>query len=106
MDMNDNKTGRLDRVLDVLASRAGIFAVVGLLIAGCIGVGLYVQGFVTRLEYNHSKFRDQNARNGYVALSDIHRLLIITQQAVHEGHMTSEQAARFQNSDRVEKESK
>lgn len=88
-------TGRLDRILDRFASRLGICTVVGLLFAVCAGVGFYVQTVVTQLEYNHSKFRDQNARNGYVALSDIHRLLMVTQKAVNVGEMTPELEAKF-----------
>ncbi|MEO3415243.1 EAL domain-containing protein [Roseovarius sp. CAU 1744] len=97
MNYAGKKTGRLDRVLDMFASRVGVFVFVGLLIAGCLGVGLYVQGVVTQLEDNHARFRDQKARNGYVALSDIHRLLMVAQAATQEGRVTPDLAVDFQN---------
>ncbi|WP_306115702.1 MULTISPECIES: bifunctional diguanylate cyclase/phosphodiesterase [unclassified Roseovarius] len=90
-------TGRLDRILDRFASRLGIISVVGLLFVICAAVGFYVQTVVSQLEFNHSKFRDQNARNGYVALSDIHRLLMVTQKAVNTGEMTPELKSDFAN---------
>ncbi len=86
---------RFDGILDALASRVGIVAVVGLLIGVCVGAGLYMQTVVTQLEKNHAIFRDRQSRNGYVAMSDIQRLILVTQRAVEIGEMTPELARAF-----------
>ncbi len=90
MESKAISTNRLDRILDEFASRLGITTVIGMLLVVCVAVGFYIHSVVAQLEQNHSSFRDQNARNGHVALSDIHRLLMVTQEAVNAGAMTPE----------------
>lgn len=86
---------RLDNALDALASRTGIFLVVGLLVCVCVGSGSYVRTSITQLEEDHSVFRDRQVRNGYVAMSDMQRLILVAQRAVSAGSMTPELAREF-----------
>ncbi len=94
-------TGRLDRVLDGFASRTGICLVFSVLLAVFVGVGLYVNSAVSHLEKNHSIFRDHQARNGYVAMSDIQRILLVAQDAAHEGRVSQDNARKFKNASDV-----
>ena len=95
MPTGDGEARRFDWILDTLSSRVGIFVVVGLLLGVCIGVGQYVQTVVAQLEKNHAIFRDRQTRNGYVAMSDIQRLILVLQRAVDAGEMTSELKKEF-----------
>lgn len=95
MQLGDSKKRRLDSILDAFASRVGIFTAVGLLIGVCVGAGIYVNSVVNQLERNHSIFRDRQTRNGYVAMSDIQRLILVTQRAVKTGEMTPELKQEF-----------
>ena len=88
---------RFDKVLDALTSRLGFLAVVGTLVGVCLGAGIHVQTVVTKLEESHSVFRERQTRNGYVALSDTQRLILVAQEAVLVGEMTPELADRFVN---------
>ncbi|MEM6891580.1 MAG: bifunctional diguanylate cyclase/phosphodiesterase [Pseudomonadota bacterium] len=84
------KLVRLNEILDALASRVGIFVVVGLLVAVCISVGWYVQSVVIQLERNHEVLKDAQLRNGYTAISDVNRLVLISQKTATAGRMTPE----------------
>lgn len=86
---------RFDRLLDALASRVGISLTIGGLILVCITVGLYVQYVVVQLERSQAVFEDRQVRNGYVAISDIQRLILVAQEAVAIGEMTDGLAAQF-----------
>ena len=86
---------RLDRVLDTLATRLGIVSVVGTLAGLTVVVGFYVQSVVTQLEVNHQAFIGGEFRNGYVAISDIQRILLVARNAVEAGGMTPERAEEF-----------
>lgn len=79
---------RLNNVLDVFASRIGIISVVGLLVGVSLGASAYVQSVVTRIEQNHALFKDAQIRNGYVAMSDINRLMLVAQNAAIIDEMT------------------
>ncbi|MGX9357342.1 putative bifunctional diguanylate cyclase/phosphodiesterase [Roseobacteraceae bacterium S113] len=92
-----NSEARLDRVLDTLASRAGIASVIGFLIGVCGLVGLYTQSVVTQLQRDHEVFRDAQLRNGYVAMSDVNRLVVAAQTALLNGGMTPEYERAFVN---------
>lgn len=88
---SDTGPGRVfDRTLDALASRVGVSCLVGLLLTVSLGVGLFVNSVVIQLESNHDAFRDRQARNGYVALSDLQRITLVAQRAVDIGEMTPE----------------
>lgn len=84
------KTPRLNGNLDALSSRVGISVVVGLLVAVCIGVGSYVQSVVTQLERNHEVLKEAQLRNGYTAISDVSRLILVSQTATNSGQMTAD----------------
>ena len=71
--------------------------VVGLLVGVCVGAAIYLNSVMTQLEENHTIFRERQIRNGYVALSDIQRLILITQSADKKGEMTPDLAADFLN---------
>ncbi len=86
---------RLNRILDALASRVGIFVVVGLLVTVCIGVGWYVQSVVTQLERNHEVLKDAQLRNGYTAISDVNRLVLVSQNAAISGRATPDLESDF-----------
>ena len=90
MRSNSGAKRQFDWILDTLASRLGIIAVVGVLVSVGLGVGTYVQAVVTQLEENHTVFHDRQTRNGYVAMSDIQRLILVTQRALEAGEMTPE----------------
>ncbi len=89
------KTTRLDRVLDAFASRIGIFSVVGFLAVLGVAVGLYVQSVVTQLEENHEAFIGGEFRNGYTAISDIQRLVLVAQKAAEVSGMPPARAEEF-----------
>ena len=95
MQTGDLKSQRIDSVLDALASKLGIFSVVGLLVGVCLGAAYYLNTVVVQLEENHTIFRDRQTRNGYVALSDIQRLILITQSADKKGEMSPDLASEF-----------
>lgn len=88
---------RLNSILDALATRVGIGAVVGLLVAFCFGAGAYVQSVGTSMERNHEIFKDAQVRNGYVAMSDINRLVLVAQGAAIAGEMSPQMAQDFVN---------
>ena len=88
---------RLNHILDVLASRVGIISVVGLLIGVGLGVGIYIQSVVTQIDQNHTVFKDAQLRNGYVAMSDINRLILIAQDAAIADEMSPKLVGDFIN---------
>lgn len=97
MLQNADTSARFDSFLDAIASKAGLFAGIGLLIAICLGAGYYVQSVVVQLERNHAVFNDTQLRNGYVGMSDVQRLTLILQRAAVEGEMTEEMKTSFKN---------
>ncbi len=97
MQSGNRRPRRLDAILDALASRIGLVSVVGLLVAICIGAGFATQTVVTQLQQNHTVFRDRQARNGYVAMSDIQRMILVVQRALDEDGMTEALAAEFRD---------
>ncbi len=56
----------------------------------CVGAGLYTQSVVTQLGRTHAVFEDRQIRNGYVAISDIQRLILATQRALNANNVTPE----------------
>ena len=95
MALRIGKFTRLNGILDALASRVVIFVVVGLLVTVCIGVGWYVQSVVTQLERNHEVLKDAQLRNGYTAISDVNRLVLVSQNAAISGRMTPDLEGDF-----------
>jgi diguanylate cyclase (GGDEF)-like protein len=82
-------------VLDALASRIGICLSVGFLLLVCIAAAFYTQSVVKQLSRTHAVFEDRQIRNGYVAMSDIQRLLLVAQEAAYVNEMTPKLAAEF-----------
>ncbi|MEM9578230.1 MAG: bifunctional diguanylate cyclase/phosphodiesterase [Pseudomonadota bacterium] len=81
--------------MDALASRLGIWLALGTLVTLCFGAGLYTQSFVRSLDTTHEVFSARQFGNGYVAISDLQRLLLVVQAAVYEGEMTEELEKKF-----------
>ena len=88
-------TTKTDTVLNTIASRVGLIAALGCLVAICLGAGHYIQSVVVQLEKNHAVFKDTQLRNGYVGMSDVQRLTLIVQRAVVLGEMTAEMKSDF-----------
>ena len=88
MLIGDDKHLRFDWILDALATRVGIIAILSLLVSVFGGAGYYVHSVVAQLEESHAIFRGRQTRNGYVAMSDIQRLIIVTQRALDQRGMT------------------
>lgn len=97
MRPHTSSKSRLNHILDVLASRVGIISVVGLLIGVGLGVGIYIQSVVTQIDQNHTVFKDAQLRNGYVAMSDINRLILIAQDAAIADEMSPKLVGDFIN---------
>lgn len=85
----------LNRLLDTLASRVGIVCIVGFLLSLCGGVGLYLQSVIVQLEEDHEVFRDAQIRNGYVAMSDVNRLVVAAQSALQAGEISTDLKREF-----------
>jgi diguanylate cyclase (GGDEF)-like protein len=82
-------------ILDAIATRLGLSLIVGLLLAVCVAAGVYLQSVLVKVQENHATFNDSQVRNGYVAMSDLQRLLLVAQTAAHGGAMTDALAANF-----------
>lgn len=86
---------RFHRILDALATRIGILVSVGMLLLICLGTGTYLQNVVSNLEETLVAFEDQEIRNGYVAMSDVQRLILVALEAEVAGEMTGDLAIEF-----------
>jgi hypothetical protein len=86
---------RFQRFLDAIASRLGIYSAIGVLILICVGMGTYLQSVVIELDKSRVEFEDQQVRNGYVAMSDVQRLVLVAHQAVNAGVMSKPLATEF-----------
>ncbi len=86
---------RFQRFLDAIASRLGIYSAIGVLILICVGMGTYLQSVVIELDKSLVEFEDQQVRNGYVAMSDVQRLVLVAHQAVNAGVMSKPLATEF-----------
>ncbi|MEL6958178.1 MAG: EAL domain-containing protein [Pseudomonadota bacterium] len=87
----------LNKMLDVLASRAGLLSVAALLFGMSLATALYLQNVVDQIDADQAHFKDAQIRNGYVAISDINRLVFVAQNAAQSDEMTPELAADFAN---------
>lgn len=70
-------------------------ATIGIVLAISLGVGYFVETFVKRLEIGQASLQNTQMRNGYVAISDIQRLVLIALSAVERGRMTPGLADEF-----------
>ncbi len=83
------------RVLDALARRVGLsLSLAGLLLV-CLLAGLYVERSARQLEQSEQVFSDRFIRNGFMAMSDIQRILFIVQEAKDAGGFTAEGEAAY-----------
>lgn len=67
----------------------------GFLIFLCLGAGLYTQSVVEKLGATQAMFMDRQIRNGYVAMSDVQRLILVAQKAAIAGAMTPDLDEQF-----------
>ncbi len=85
----------LNRVLDAFATRLGL----GLCIAILVAIGLWasfeVEEAVDNLEGSLDFFQDSQRRNGFVAIGDLQRLLIIASEAWSNGAFDETAKAEF-----------
>ena len=82
-------------MIDSLATPAGILLVLALLVGGCISAGISVYTASVKLQQDHEVFRDRQAKNGYVAMSDVQRLILTAQEAFRQGGLEGDLRAEF-----------
>lgn len=70
---------------------------VGLLIGVGVGASVYIQSVVSQIDQNYGIFKDAQLRNGYVAMSDINRLILVAQNAALINQMTPTLVEEFVN---------
>lgn len=63
----------------------------------CLIAGYYVQATVNQLQQTHHSFNDRQLRNGYVAMSDVQRLVLVLQEAHGQREITPDARERFQS---------
>ena len=63
----------------------------------CLLAGSYMQSALDRLRETHQTFNDRQLRNGYVAMSDVQRLVLILQEALTEGGMSQQAETEFRS---------
>ncbi len=66
-----------------------------LVLLTCSVAAYYVQTTVVQLRSSHQTFNDSQLRNGFIAISDVQRLVLFIQEASARGHMSEETAADF-----------
>ncbi|MDX8354690.1 putative bifunctional diguanylate cyclase/phosphodiesterase [Cognatiyoonia sp. IB215182] len=85
----------MDRISAAFLRRGVVFGCVIAIVGTCLFAGYYVQATVNQLQLTHRSFNDRQLRNGYVALSDVQRLVLIMQNANGQRRMTPEAAEDF-----------
>ncbi len=85
----------LGRVLDALATRRGLTLLIAALVLVCVFAGQLVERSVRQMQQTHEVFRDTQLRNGFVSLSDVQRVLLITQEARMLGAFSDDRARAF-----------
>ncbi len=91
------KQGKFERVSALFLQRRTVAVCVFVILTTCLVAGYYVQAAVTNLRSTHQSFNDRQLRNGYIAMSDLQRLVLIIQDASLRGVMTDEAAADFRS---------
>lgn len=56
---------------------------------------MYLQSVIVQLEEDHEVFRDAQIRNGYVAMSDVNRLVVAAQSALQAGEISTDLKREF-----------
>ncbi len=79
------KMSGLNRVLDALATRLGLGTCIAILVAIGLWASFEVEEAVDNLEGSLDFFQDSQRHNGFVAISDLQRLLIIASEAWSNG---------------------
>ncbi len=82
-------------VADAFASRGGLAIAVALLMAICVWAVQTVEQSVSQLERDQRVFTDRQLRNGFVAMSDIQRVLLVAKEAKVAGRFSDAQKADF-----------
>ncbi len=80
-----------------LLGRRVAAACVTVILTICFVAGSYVQATVNQLNDTHQAFNDRQLRNGYVAMSDVQRLVLIMQDAFGKGEMTPNAVDEFRS---------
>lgn len=96
MTTKPHKNAGLNQLLDVFSGRSGTIAVIGLFLGACLGGAIYLQSAMSSIDRNLSLFNTGKLRNGYAALSDISRLVLVAQTAAVTGEMTPTLAEEFE----------
>ncbi|MCK0096768.1 EAL domain-containing protein [Yoonia sp. F2084L] len=95
MEASSSKQGKFERISALFLRRRTVAVCVFAILTTCLVAGYYVQAAVTNLRSTHQSFNDRQLRNGYIAISDLHRLVLIIQEASLRGVMTDEAVADF-----------
>lgn len=85
----------LKRCLDALGTWVGITIAIGLVCATCLGAALYFKAGADGLLESQRRFEQRQLRNGFVAVSDLQRLILVAQQAALQGDLTETLATDF-----------
>ena len=85
----------LNGLLDALATRAGLSLSLFGLVLLCALAALYVERSFQQLQQKQNVFKERQLRNSFVSMSDVQRLLLITQQARSLGGFTVELEDEF-----------
>ncbi|WP_436398776.1 putative bifunctional diguanylate cyclase/phosphodiesterase [Roseobacter sp. S98] len=80
---------------DALSSRVGIFLSISLLILLFAGAWVYTQSVAQQIAQAKGLFENRQIRNGYVAISDVQRLILVGQRAAHAGGFSPELEDEF-----------
>lgn len=83
------------RLQDMLASRFGVAVAVGLVCLICLAGGLFLKSGADSVMEAQRNFDEAPIRNGFVALSDLKRLILVTQRAVLEETPSDKTIADF-----------
>ncbi len=90
-----SKPGVMDRLSGAFLRRSVVAGCVITILTICAVAAYYVQATVNRLENTHQSFNDRQLRNGYVAMSDVQRLVLILQDAYGNRSMSAQAAEDF-----------
>lgn len=95
MDAGSRQRTVTSRILDALAQRVVLALFLSALLSVCLMAGLYVERSKRQLEENTQVFSDRHIRLGFMAMSDIQRLVLVVQQARDARAFTPETEGAF-----------
>lgn len=85
----------MDRISAAFLKRGVVVGCVAIILTTCLVAGYYVQVTVNQLQHTHRSFNDRQLRNGYVAMSDVQRLVLILQDAYGTRRISPDAADEF-----------